>query len=152
MNILCEGIFLVVLCIASVSDWKKRRIPGWITVLLLLPGVLACTGDCSCETGVREALTGLLTGAAFLLIPAIIIRGAVGGGDIKLMGASGFFLGPEWGMTGLFLGLLIAVIYGIAGLVSGKRKRKEAIPLGPFLAFGLSAASLARLFGGSHFF
>lgn len=150
MNILCEVIFLVALCAASVSDWNKRKIPDYITSLLLVPGMLALMDYCSYELSFGEAAAGLMTGAAFLFVPAILIRGSIGGGDIKLMGASGFFLGPEWVITGLFLGLLMAACYGSAGILSGKRKRQDPIPLGPFLACGLSAVSIFRLCGGSH--
>lgn len=145
MNIIYEVIFLVALGAAGVSDWNKRKIPDYITALLLVPGILALMDSCSYEMSFSEAAAGLMIGAGFLLVPAILIRGSIGGGDIKLMGASGFFLGPEWGIQGLFLGLLIAACYGIEGMLSGKRTRKAFIPLGPFLACGLSTVSIVRL-------
>lgn len=147
MKIICELIFLGVLCAAAVSDWNTRKIPGVIPALLLIPGILALTDYRGFGMALPEAAAGLLAGTAVLLAPALLVRGSVGGGDIKLMGAAGFFLGPEWGMAGLFLGLLTAACYGVAGILSGRRKRQEPIPLGPFLAFGLSCVSLIRLSG-----
>ena len=58
------------------------------------------------------------------------------------MAAAGFCLGTSRGILGLFLGLLSGGIYGLAMTAVKKRKKKETIPLGPFLALGLAAASM----------
>jgi leader peptidase (prepilin peptidase)/N-methyltransferase len=67
----------------------------------------------------------------------------MGMGDVKLA----FFMGCGLGLAvvvGLFLGFLFAAVPAIALLVRhGSAARKQAIPLGPFLALGAVVALFA---------
>ena len=138
MNIVCELLFLTVLFGAAVSDWNERRIPDRYPALLLIPGLLAVFTD----TWQQMSLLQAVSSAFPLFLSALLVKGAFGGGDIKLMAAAGFCLGTSRGILGLFLGLLAGGIYGLAMTAVKKRKKKETIPLGPFLALGLAAASM----------
>ena len=76
---------------------------------------------------------------------AILRKKAMGGGDIKLMGLNGLFLGawPELAMVIAFSAFSGAVV-GTALIVSGIKDRQSPIPYGPFLA---GAAVLVLLWG-----
>ena len=74
----------------------------------------------------------------FLL--AVLIEGAFGGGDIKLMAASGFLLGWRSILVAMFLGLIFGGIYCAVMLARGRLSRKDPFAFGPFLAAGLAAA------------
>lgn len=145
MNIVCELLFLAVLFGTAVSDWNERRIPDRYPALLLIPGLLAVFTDTWQQLSFLQALAGGVCSAFPLFLSALLVRGAFGGGDIKLMAAAGFCLGTRRGILGLFLGLLAGGVYGLALTDAKKRKEKEAIPLGPFLAVGLAAASMIPL-------
>ncbi len=142
MNIVCELLFLTVLFGAAVSDWNERRIPDRYPALLLIPGLLAVFTGTWQQMSLLQAVSGAVSSAFPLFLSALLVKGAFGGGDIKLMAAAGFCLGTSRGILGLFLGLLAGGIYGLAMTAVKKRKKKETIPLGPFLALGLAAASM----------
>ena len=75
-----------------------------------------------------------------MLLLALIIPGAFGGGDIKLMAAPGFFLGTGPVVCAMFFGLLTGGGYGAAMLLGKKLEKKDHFAFGPFLAFGLALA------------
>lgn len=90
----------------------------------------------------REALLGFLLGGGLLLAIALISKGAMGGGDIKLMFAAGMALGGAATVLALFLAFLSGALVGGLLMVTGRKQRKEPIPFGPFLALGIWVASL----------
>lgn len=95
--------------------------------------------------GVVDAAIGGGIGLGLLLIPALIYRGGMGWGDIKLAG----LIGLVTGFPLVFVAMFLAIVSG--GLVAGVllllklKGRKEAIAFGPFL----SLAAMATLFWGS---
>ena len=82
------------------------------------------------------SLLGSLAGGGFLLLLAVISKGGMGGGDIKLAALIGFFLGWQKVLLSLFFAALIATVISIVLIASGKKNRKEPIPFGPFIALG----------------
>lgn len=142
------SVFLTLLFGISLSDARFYIIPdefslggmGLGVLFSLLPGVLL---------GWRDALLGLALGYCAMWAVAIggtwMIRvmrpgrleeagvdSALGGGDVKMMGAVGAFLGP-WGMaTTVFFGSLFALL--VFGPIAYLTKR--LVPLGIFLAAG----------------
>ena len=60
----------------------------------------------------------------------------MGGGDMKLGAMLGAFLGWKLGLLAVLLGVLTGGMVAVALLLLGRKGRKEAIPFGPFLAFG----------------
>ena len=114
--------------------------PGIFDVYLPWPWLL----------GIANGVIGGAIGFVFLLIPFIISlpiykQEGMGLGDVKMAILIGLVTGPLL----VFVALLMGVILG--GLVAGIllllkiKKRKEAIPFGPFL----SLATMATLLWGS---
>jgi prepilin peptidase CpaA len=77
---------------AGVMDLRWKRIPNWWTLPGLLVG-LSLNGIMSGGQGAKSSLLGALLGLA-LLLPFVVVR-SLGGGDWKLVGALGAFLGPS---------------------------------------------------------
>jgi prepilin peptidase CpaA len=76
----------------AIGDFRTRRIPnGFIVAILLLAALrMALTGT---PTG---ALYTLLASAAVLLATFLLFwRGLLGGGDVKLIGATGLLIGYQ---------------------------------------------------------
>jgi leader peptidase (prepilin peptidase) / N-methyltransferase len=71
-----------------------------------------------------------------LLLLAILSKGGIGGGDIKLMGVLGLVLGFQGAFLTLMIASVVGLIVGIIGLLMKKFTRKTAIPFGPYLALG----------------
>jgi leader peptidase (prepilin peptidase)/N-methyltransferase len=60
----------------------------------------------------------------------------MGGGDVKLMGMVGAFLGWKGAFLTIFLGAIVGSVVGIALMLLKLHKRGQLIPFGPFLALG----------------
>jgi leader peptidase (prepilin peptidase)/N-methyltransferase len=92
--------------------------------------------------GLTDGLLGAALGYGIIACIILLSRGGMGWGDAHLMAGLGSILG--WKMTGhrTLFRLSPRGILGVLLLVTGKAKRKDAIPLGPFLALGGIAAIL----------
>ncbi|MCP1101914.1 leader peptidase (prepilin peptidase)/N-methyltransferase [Aequitasia blattaphilus] len=89
-----------------------------------------------------ERIIGIFSAALILLIITLIVPGAFGGGDIKMMAAFGILLGWKMSLLALFLAVLMGGIYGIVLLIRKKVNRKDHFAFGPFLCIGVGAAFL----------
>jgi leader peptidase (prepilin peptidase)/N-methyltransferase len=91
------------------------------------------------------ALGGAIGFVIFLLI-AVVSRGGMGWGDVKLAA----LIGLATGFPLVFLAIIMAAILGgivaVALLAAKKRGRRQMIPFGPFLA----VAAMVTLLWGSH--
>ena len=110
-------------------------LPGIPTGLLLSLLVL--------PLAITDALLGMLVGGGILFIIALIVPHGMGGGDIKLLGMVGAFLGWKSALMTIFLGSFAGSIGGIIGMVALGKGRQSKIPFGPYLALG---ALLAMFF------
>jgi leader peptidase (prepilin peptidase)/N-methyltransferase len=92
--------------------------------------------------GIKSAAIGGGICLALFLISALIIRGGMGWGDVKLAILIGIITGYEL----IFIAILFAAISGciffVVLLLLKKKARKDSIPFGPFLALGAVATLL----------
>ena len=110
-----EGAVVVVAIVACVCDLRTRRIPNALTfgAALAAAGFHVVTGG---ATGLMASAAGWLLGIA-LFFPFFALRG-MGGGDVKLLGALGAWLGP----TAVFhVGLYSAIAGGVIGALVAVR-------------------------------
>lgn len=82
---------LAMLAWAAVADWRTRLIRNWLTVSLMLGGLMQSFGPAATVTPADAAL-GWLVGFALLFFPFAV--GALGGGDVKLLAGIGAWVGP----------------------------------------------------------
>ena len=66
---------------------------------------------------------------------------AMGGGDVKLMGMVGSFLGWKGALLTIMLGALSGSVVGILLIAFKRQKGEKLIPFGPFLAVGALASA-----------
>lgn len=127
---------------------NRILVPGTIVALVLLAAGAALRGRLG---DLPEALATGLGYFAVLLVAALLTRGAIGMGDVKLAFLLGVFAG--------FGGWEVAVPAGVgafllAGLVSvilialGRLTRNDHIPFGPFMVAAAWIA-IARDLGGA---
>jgi leader peptidase (prepilin peptidase) / N-methyltransferase len=130
----------------TLTDLDVRRIPDRIlgpgvvvTAVLLVAGALA-DGE---PMSLVRALGGGAAYFALLLVVALAARGGFGFGDVKL----GFLLGMvlayrSWGVlvVGAFGAFAVGGLVAVALLVTGRAKRKDAIPFGPAMVAGAGLA------------
>ena len=75
---------------------------------------------------------------------AVLSRGGMGGGDIKMMAMVGALMGWKSVLLTTFLGSLLGSVWGISLMVFKGKGRKTKIPFGPYL----SAGAVITLFYG----
>jgi len=93
-----------------------------------------------------NAVIGMLCGALPLLTIGWVWEKlrhveAMGGGDVKLMGMVGSFLGWKGALLTIMLGALVGSLVGIALIVLKRHRLERVIPFGPFLALGAIATA-----------
>lgn len=137
------ALFVLILVVVVFVDLDHRLIPNAVTYPGMTAGLLLALPDGPAALAER-VLAGVGAGAFFLAV-AVVSRGGMGGGDVKLAAVMGLFLGWPAIAAALFLSFLAGGLVGIALILLRLRRRKDAIPFGPFLALG----SLAGLFWGA---
>jgi len=95
--------------------------------------------------GIKSAAIGGGIGLGLLLIPALIYRGGMGWGDVKLAALIGLVTGFPLVLVAMFLGIVSGGLVAAILLLFKLKGRKDAMPFGPFL----SLAAMATLFWGS---
>jgi leader peptidase (prepilin peptidase)/N-methyltransferase len=98
--------------------------------------------------GMRIAYSALggAIGFGILFLIAIVSRGGMGWGDVKLAALIGLATGFPLVFLAIIMGAIIGGIVAVALVIAKKRKRRETIPFGPFLA----VATMITLLWGSN--
>ena len=136
--------YLGILLVVALIDWDTQMIYDRFHILILLLGIVSMW--LFPEHGIRDRIIGAAVIAVPMLVLSLAIPGAFGGGDIKLMAVSGFFLGTAGIVCAMFFGLLTGGGYGAVMLGNGRLKGSDHFAFGPFLAFGLALS----VFCGEH--
>lgn len=137
-----------ILVIISGIDYYTQTIPDSLVLVLLIISIIQkitlylLYG--SSPQIFNSSLGLLISGGLFLLI-AIVSKGGMGGGDIKLISVLGFVLGFKRIFLSIFLSFIIGAIISIFLLIFKVKSRKDPIPFGPFLCI----AFIITLFWGS---
>ena len=93
-----------------------------------------------------NALIGGAAGLALFLVIALIGRGAMGAGDVKLAGVIGLMTGYPAVFQALFMGILLGGAAAVALLLSRRAGRKGHMAYAPYLALG-ALVTLFRVLG-----
>ncbi|PSL35142.1 type 4 prepilin peptidase 1 [Planomicrobium soli] len=127
-------LFVSLLVIITVSDIAYMLIPD--RVLLPFAAVLLVLRFVIPLDSWWDSLLGAVVGFSLLFLIAILSKGGMGGGDIKLFFAIGLVVGTAGTLMTLFFASLIGAIVGIIQLRITKQGRKTPIPFGPSIAVG----------------
>jgi leader peptidase (prepilin peptidase) / N-methyltransferase len=84
----------------------------------------------------RDSLIGAIVGFWLLLLIAVVSKGGMGGGDIKLFALLGFVFGWKMILLVFFFSTFYGTIFGLIGMVLGKVHRGKPMPFGPYIALG----------------
>jgi len=122
---------LIALAVIMILDLRSRIIPDVIT----LPGIayaLLLAAGFRGAAGFVEGGLGALAGGAIVLLFAIVSRGGIGGGDIKLMA----MLGAALGWKGAFIAFALSQITAglLALILVIVRRWRQPMPVGAFIA------------------
>lgn len=145
MSMAALTLFLVsaVLVMITVIDAYTQTIPSVLNIILGALGlvsILTMPG-----ISVAERVIGFFCISVPMFLIVLLVPGGFGGGDIKMMAASGILLGWKGNLAAFFIGLIIGGIYGAFLLISGKKGRKEHFAFGPCLSIGIFVSAYAGI-------
>jgi leader peptidase (prepilin peptidase) / N-methyltransferase len=133
------SLFMIII----VSDIHYMIIPDkiliWIAGIFLLERIFIPL------TPWWDSLLGAVTGFTLLLVIALVSKGGMGFGDVKLYAVLGFVLGFKLVLLSFFLSTLYGAVLGGLAMLFKIVKKRQPIPFGPFIAAG----TLSAYFWGS---
>ena len=141
----CLFIIIFVIDLEQGLILNKVVYPGMVVALLLAlvpePGL----SQLAAMRIANAAIGGGIGFAIFLLI-AIVSRGGMGWGDVKLAALIGLATGFPLVFLAIIMGAILGGIVAVALMIAKKKNRRETIPFGPFLA----VAAMVTLVWGSN--
>ncbi|MCT4662772.1 MAG: prepilin peptidase [Tissierellales bacterium] len=131
-----SSLYFMIMCsillIIFVIDYDHMIIPYRLNFILGFMGVINLIIGIN-SVGVKNAFLGAGLGFGLFLLIAIVTKGAMGGGDILLMGVLGLNFGYNIIWLIIMLSFLIGGFFSLLILLTGIKSRKESIPFGPFI-------------------
>ncbi len=142
-RLLAYIILASILIIISFIDIDERIIPDILIIIGTVAGFF--TSLLGFTVSLVDALLGLLLGGGILLVIGlasllVLKKEGMGGGDIKLMGMIGLFLGWKMALLSLLLSIFLGGIISLFLLITNRKKLGEYIPFGPFISCGTMVA------------
>ncbi|MEK3954133.1 prepilin peptidase [Psychrobacillus sp. FSL K6-1464] len=137
-------LFISLLVIITVSDIAYMLIPDKILLFFLIPLIVLRVFEPLSTWW--DSIVGAVVGFGVLFLIAIVSKGGMGGGDIKLFFVIGLVLGWVPTLLTLFLASIIGTVIGVISLRRTKQGRKTPIPFGPSIAI---AAIIVYFYGES---
>lgn len=135
-------LFISLLVIITVSDIAYMLIPDKILIFFLIPLIVLRVFVPLSPWW--DSIIGAFVGFSVLFLIAVVSKGGMGGGDIKLFFVIGLVLGWIPTLLTLFLASIIGTVVGIISLRRTKQGRKTPIPFGPSIAI---AAIISYFYG-----
>jgi prepilin signal peptidase PulO-like enzyme (type II secretory pathway) len=128
----CLVPLLIALALIIVLDFQTKVIPNVLT----LPGILyALVVAAFMESpSIWQAVLGALAGGGIVFLLAVVSRGAIGGGDIKLMAMLGAALGWRGALAVLAFSQVAASLIALSLIITGRAGRRDLLPVGAIIS------------------
>lgn len=131
---LCASALLAL----SVIDWRTHEIPLGFNIFIFILGLVRLFTDLD---NWDQYLIGLFAVSGFLFLLNLITKGrGIGGGDIKLMAATGLLLGWQLNIIAFLIGCILGSIIHLTIMAIKKVGRELAF--GPYLSAGVFLAMI----------
>ncbi len=128
-------LFIIIFVIDLEHQLILNRVvyPAMVVALLLALAPLPWLGEAMTD---RLASAGLGAGVGFFLflLLAVISRGGMGWGDVKLAGLIGLATGFPLVVFSVVLAAVLGILAAAVMAAARRRKFRQALPFGPFLA------------------
>ena len=136
--VLC--LYFSALLIAWFIDREETYIPDRVHLIILAAAV--ASWFCGPAVSLPERLLGGAGAGLVMLLISRLTGGGIGGGDIKLMTASGLLLGWKLILPAFFFAYILALLRYLIPLLQKKLAAGQEIPMAPFFALSLMVFSL----------
>jgi leader peptidase (prepilin peptidase)/N-methyltransferase len=139
--------FAAISIVLTLIDLDTHRLPdsivlpSYVVAGILFTVAAAMTGDWA---ALLRAAIGMAALYTFYLVLRLVRPGGMGGGDVKLAGLVGIYLGwIGWGalVVGAFAAFVFGGVFGIALILAKRAGGKTAIPFGPWMILGAWAGA-----------
>ena len=130
------------LALVIVSDLSARLIPDKITFPLII--YVLVVAAISGRLALGRALLGGLVAGAVILVLAVVTRGGIGGGDLKLMVFVGAALGWKEALTLFVFSQVVALAAIVAVSLVRRAIFRGSLPVGAIIA-ALAAIALLTM-------
>jgi leader peptidase (prepilin peptidase)/N-methyltransferase len=143
-------LFVATALLLTVTDLDTKLLPNRILVRAGIPSVVLLVVGGLFASEPAAVLRSLAAGAVYftgMLVLALLARGALGFGDVKLAALLGVFAGYlGWGHLGVAVvgSFIVAGVTALLLLVFRLAGRRDHIPFGPFMV----VATLIAIYAG----
>ena len=138
------GLIVLILILAALAftDMKFHVIPNYYVISVGVIGVLLrlSSGEINCI----QMLFDSVVVSMVMVLATLMFKGAFGGGDIKLMMASGILLGYRKNIDAFIFAMILAIFVGGIQICRKKKNLKDNIPLGPMISIGIVLCYINR--------
>ncbi|GAB3644722.1 prepilin peptidase [Ramlibacter alkalitolerans] len=136
-------VFLLVLQVLALADFRSQLLPDMLTLPFLWGGLLLAAAGAG-FVGPAAAVQGAAVGYAALWLPAYLYKrlageDGLGGGDAKLLAGVGAWLGPIAAVNTLATGAVLALLVPLIALLRGNDAR-AGFAFGPALALAAAGS------------
>lgn len=114
------------LLLVAFIDGLTHEIPNGLLVPVLAAGLI--------DFQLMESMEGFFAVSLVFLLVSVLTHGGIGGGDVKLMAAAGFVLGPFGTVGGALIGLSLIYIFHL--LFRRNRCERKRYAMAPWLSAG----------------
>lgn len=122
----------------SVIDWRTKEIPFGFNIFILVLGLIRLFTDLG---NWSQYVIGLFAVSGFLSLVLIITKGrGIGGGDIKLMAATGLLLGWQLNIIAFLVGCILGSVIHLT--IMAVKKADRVLAFGPYLSMGVFIAMI----------
>lgn len=133
-------VFFSLLTVIALIDQDTMEIPNEFVIISLVVGLVSL--GIFTQPSLFSRILGIFVISVPMLVLALVIPGAFGGGDIKLMAACGILLGVKLELIATFIAIMLGGSYGAILLMTKKKDRKDHFAFGPFLCIGMAVSIL----------
>ena len=125
------------ICLSAI-DWRTKEIPFGFNLFIFLLGLIRLFTDIGEWS---QYVIGLFAVSGFLFLLLVLSKGrAMGGGDIKLMAATGLLLGWQLNIIAFLVGCILGSIIHLT--LMAMKKADRVLAFGPYLSMGVYIAMI----------
>lgn len=130
-QLLYFAIAIVLLVFVTITDFEQYVI--FDSMLLPLAGAGACY-TLHMQMPLSEHLAAALGGGLLFFVLTLLTKGAIGGGDIKLIAALGLWLGVRPLLTMTAYGFIMGGLVALFLLITKQKGKHDYFAYGPYFA------------------
>lgn len=151
LNLLKYALILFCLVGSAAVDYIEHRIPNVFPLVLSCSAlVILIMGNLMGQAGAQAYVVSSVFAAALctvgMVVVAVLTRGGVGAGDIKLIAAMALMGGVYVVCNTLFWSMMSCALCACVLLLLKKKTMQQGVPFGPFLLLGYMISAYISVF------